>query len=196
MPRPRLISVVGIDGSGKTTQARALAARLVARGVPAVYFENPGGRPVIDRIARRLGRRDGRAMLGRYGYLAVEVGVRGVFLARALLWSRLTGRVAVLDRYGPCQFALMRARGDRGERLVRAAYRPFRRPDVVLWLEVTPEVAYERVARRGTDREDLAYLAAFDAAYRTLRECQSWIAVDANRPEAQVAAQIDAAVSG
>ena len=60
-----MIALVGVDGSGKSTQARALARRLTAAGVPASYFENAGGRPLWNRLARAVGRRDGPALFGR-----------------------------------------------------------------------------------------------------------------------------------
>jgi dTMP kinase len=55
------IALVGVDGSGKSTQARALARRLTAAGVPARYFENAGGRPLWNRLARAVGRAHGGA---------------------------------------------------------------------------------------------------------------------------------------
>ena len=42
--RLRTIALVGIDGSGKTTQAHHLAAELSARGLRATYRRNAGGR--------------------------------------------------------------------------------------------------------------------------------------------------------
>src|SRR5262245_29385128 len=110
--RPRMIALVGVDGSGKTTAARRLAQELNAAGARARYFENGGGRPLIDPLARRLGRPDGRQLLGWRGYLAVEASIRWAALARAVALSTLTRRVAVLDRYAYCQYALIRARGD------------------------------------------------------------------------------------
>jgi hypothetical protein len=41
---PRVIALVGIDGSGKTTQAHRLAATLTAQGTPATYWQNAAGR--------------------------------------------------------------------------------------------------------------------------------------------------------
>ncbi|WP_241832221.1 dTMP kinase [Pseudofrankia sp. EUN1h] len=107
-----MIVLVGVDGSGKSTAAKRLAGELTAAGTPARYFENGGGRPLIDPLARRLGRRDGRHLLGRRGYLAVEASIRWVAIARATTISTLTRRVSVMDRYSYCQFAIMRARGD------------------------------------------------------------------------------------
>ncbi|MEX5635854.1 hypothetical protein [Parafrankia sp. FMc2] len=95
MRRRPIIVLLGVDGSGKTTQARQLAAWLDGQGVPARYFENAGGRPIWDALARLLGRADGRALFGCRAYVVVEASLRGVAVSRALALSWLTGRVAV-----------------------------------------------------------------------------------------------------
>ncbi|MFG3690511.1 dTMP kinase [Micromonospora sp. NPDC047740] len=195
MARSVMIALVGVDGSGKSTQARALARRLTARGVPAAYFENAGGRPLWNRLARALGRPDGVALFGRTLYPALEATVRAVAMARTVLVSRLTGRTAVLDRWTWCQYVIMAARGDRGRRAVRAVYRIFPRPTVVCFLATTPEVARRRVLARGIDTEELAHLRALDAAYRALPEFGSFVVVDGDGDPDEVAAALDRMVS-
>jgi dTMP kinase len=163
-----VIALVGIDGSGKTTQAIRLAAALVAAGIPARYGRNAGGRRFLGRVARRLGRDDAVSLLGRNGLLLVETALRWLAIARSLLAARLTGSIAVMDRYTPCQLVSIRAHGG-GEWLagtVRAAYAPFPRPAAIIFLDVPPEVAYLRVEERGDDHEDIDYLNASYAAYK------------------------------
>ncbi|GHJ44142.1 thymidylate kinase [Catellatospora sp. TT07R-123] len=189
-----LLAVVGIDGAGKTTLARQLARDLTEAGVPATYYENAGGRPVITAIARRFGRADGPALLGRAGNLAVEATIRWLAIGRSVLGARLTGRVAVMDRYAYCQYAAIRTRRQRGERLARAAYGLFPRPDVVCYLAVGPAEAQRRVELRGIDREELAYLAAADAAYRGLPEFTGFTVVDAHGTPDEVRAAVHDAV--
>lgn len=189
MPRPPVVALVGIDGAGKTTQARLLARALTDDGMPASYFENGGGRPVLDRLARAVGRRDGPDLLGP-AYVVLEAGIRWTALARALLLSRLTGRTAVMDRSAACQYALMRTRGDTGERWARAAFGLLPAPDLVVLLTVPAQSAQERVERRGRDREEVAYLAAFDRAYRSLPEAPGFRVVDGSGTTQQVQAEL------
>ncbi|MFC7242932.1 dTMP kinase [Catellatospora aurea] len=163
-----VVALVGIDGSGKTTQAVRLAAALCAAGVTARYGRNAGGRRFLGRVARKLGRDDAVSLLGRRGLLTIEAVLRWLAIARSLLTARLTGAVAVMDRYTPCQLVSIRAHegGEWLARTVRAAYAPFPRPAVIIFLDVPPEVAYHRVEQRGDDHEDIEYLNASYAAYK------------------------------
>nr|MDT0658436.1 dTMP kinase [Micromonospora sp. DSM 115978] len=188
---PRTVALVGIDGSGKTTQAHRLAATLNRTGMPARYWQNAGGRRWFGRLARRLGRPDGRRLLGRSGLLLVESILRWLAIARALIRSAPRRRVAVMDRYAVCQYASVRVQGgQRSEKLARLAYRAFPRPDVTFLLAVSPGEAYRRIELRGTDHESVDYLAAADRAYRSLPEFEEFVVIDADRPPDEVSQEI------
>ncbi|GIJ38650.1 dTMP kinase [Micromonospora andamanensis] len=189
--RLRTVALIGIDGSGKTTQAYRLAEALTAAGHPATYHRNAGGRRWLGRAAHRLGRADAQGLLGRDGMLLVESVLRWLAIAMTLLGSLFTGRVAVMDRYAACQYASLRAHGGhRWERLVRAAYRIFPRPQVTFLLTVAPIEAYRRIERRSTDHESLDFLAAADLAYRTLPEYPTFVPVNADRPAEETTLEI------
>ena len=176
---PPIVALIGIDGSGKSTQAHRLAAWLTAQGYPAEYRQNASGRRWFGRLAHRLGRRDALDLLGPRLLMAVETVLRWLAIARSLWRARRTGTIAVMDRYGYCQDASVRAHRGRPSRLVRALFGVFPTPTVTLWLAVAPGEALRRVEARGTDREDAGYLAAFDAGYRALPEAAGFIMVDA-----------------
>jgi dTMP kinase len=190
MTHPALIALVGIDGAGKTTHAKWLVEWLASCGVAATYYANPAGRLMLGRLARRLGRADAVDLLGRRGFVVVEALLRWLAIARSVLLSRLSGRVAVMDRYSYCQYAMMRVRADRGERLARALHSVFPRPDVMCFLAVTPARAHHRVTLRGTDSEELSYLTAADAAYRSLPEAASFAVIDADGSPEEVRAAL------
>jgi dTMP kinase len=65
---------------------------------------------------------------------------------------------------------------------------------VTVLLAVDPEVAYERIEARGYDHEELSYLRAAAAAYRSLPEYRDFVVVDANGTAAEVAARVRTAL--
>ncbi|GAA3344619.1 hypothetical protein GCM10020358_48600 [Amorphoplanes nipponensis] len=190
----RSVALVGIDGSGKTTQAHELAHALAARGLPASYRRNAGGRRWFGRLATALGRRDGEHLLGRKAMLFVESVLRWLAILRTLLRRTVTREIAIMDRYAVCQYASIRAhaktprpqRLNRAERRARLAYRVFPRPDVTFLLAVDPAVAHDRIERRGYDHEEMSYLRAATAAYEALPEYGNFVVVDANGTPEQV----------
>ncbi|GIF15366.1 dTMP kinase [Actinoplanes teichomyceticus] len=188
----RTIALVGIDGSGKTTQARLLAADLAAAGLPAVYRQNAGGRAWFGRLAVRFGRHDAEDLFGRRGTLLIESLLRWLAIARTLLRRACRREIAVMDRYAACQYASLRARGagPAAERRARLAYRLFPRPDVTFLLAVDPATARDRIDRRGTDHESLAYLTAADRAYRSLPEFRDFVVIDGNGSPEEVNAAL------
>ncbi len=191
--RLRTVALIGIDGSGKTTQAHRLAEALSVAGHPATYHRNASGRRWLGRLAHRLGRPDAQRLVGRNGMLAVESALRWLAIALTLLSCLVTGRTAVMDRYSACQYASIRAHGgQRWERLARAGYRLFPPPRVTFLLAVDPAEAYRRIERRGTDHESMRWLTAAATAYRTLPEYPSFVVVDAGGPPDEVTRRIRA----
>jgi dTMP kinase len=189
----RTVALVGVDGSGKTTQAHLLAEELAAAGLPATYRRNAGGRRWFGRLAGVFGRRDGEDLLGRRAMLFIESVLRWLAILRTLLRRAITGEVAVMDRYAVCQYASLRARGaGRAERWARFAYRLFPRPDVTFLLAVDPAIAHDRIESRGYDHEEMSYLRAATAAYRTLPEYPGFVVIDANGTPEQVSAALRA----
>jgi dTMP kinase len=189
----RTVALIGIDGAGKSTQARWLADWLDANGTPARYHRNAAGRVFFGRLAQRLGRRDAEHLLGVRLFLLVETLLRGLVITRALLLSRLTGTVAVMDRYTYCQYTSITVRGGRPG-LARLLFRLLPQPDLVFYLAVPPQVAQARVEARGKDHEELDYLTASDRAYRALPEADRFTIVDAGLDPSTVQASLRTAL--
>ena len=94
----RFIAVEGIDGSGKTTQARLLADALEGRGLRVTRTREPGGTPLGEEVRRLV-------LSGERGGLTLEAEAHLFAAGRAELVERVVrpslaaGRWVVSDRF-------------------------------------------------------------------------------------------------
>lgn len=187
---PLRIALIGIDGAGKTTAARYLADQLTVGGTQVRLCRNPGGRRTLDTFARRLGSSAeqllGARLLSRY-----ETVVRAFALLGSLA-SAAPADVEIHDRYLYCQLATNAKRGIAPGLLLRLLRKFVPRPDFVLYFEISPARALERIQIRGTDTETLEDLRDLDAAYRGLAGFDGFHLVQADRPVQDIHRQIEA----
>jgi dTMP kinase len=96
------ITFEGLDGSGKTTQLRLLAAALEAEGHRVVVTRQPGGTPLGDRIRAVLLDSKSEAELGEIApesELALMFADRAQSLKQIILPALADGAVVLCDRY-------------------------------------------------------------------------------------------------
>jgi len=97
MPRGRFISLDGIDGCGKSTQARLLADWLRGRGYEVTECADPGGTATGNEI-RTLLLHCRHAMTGRCEAL-LFMASRAELVAEVIEPALNAGRLVVADRY-------------------------------------------------------------------------------------------------
>ncbi|MFB0838621.1 MULTISPECIES: AAA family ATPase [unclassified Arthrobacter] len=182
-----IIVLTGIDGSGKSTAARALVAAVRAGGGRAMLVSNHAGRRVMSLAAAKLGVRLPDQLVD-----AVETVLRvGNVLLSHLRASRFDGLV-VMDRHLHCQLALRRAKGLPRGRFLPWLLARLPQPNAILHLDLDHAEAHRRITARGTDSETLDDLAAFRSGYRELPEFAGFVQIDASRTADEVAADLDA----
>ncbi|PNI09190.1 thymidylate kinase [Arthrobacter sp. AFG7.2] len=177
-----IIVLSGIDGSGKSTAARALVSAIKADGGAALLLNNHAGRRSMSVLAARLGVR-----LPDRASDAIETTFRvwNVLVNHGRA-SRFTGLV-VMDRHLYCQLALRSTKGLPRGRLLPWLLGVLPAPDAVVHLEVDPEVAYRRIMARGADVETVEDLTAFDRGYRQLPGYGTFVKIDASIPAPELA---------
>ncbi len=136
----RLITVEGIDGSGKSTQLRLLERWLTARGYRVRFTEWNSSRLV--RRAMRRGKKKDLLTPTTFSLLhAVDFADR---LTYQIVPPLKAGMVVLADRYVYTAFGRDVARGVHPA-WVRAVYSFAPRPDLALYFRVPIEVSLERL---------------------------------------------------
>lgn len=144
------ISLEGIDGSGKTTQARLLAKAL---GEDVVLLREPGGTETGERIRALI--KDPALELDPLAELLLFCAARAELVAEVIGPARQRGGDVVCDRFSDSSVAYQGvARGlgtDRVEEICDLATGGVW-PDLTLLLRIDPDRAAARIGRRTADR--------------------------------------------
>ncbi len=164
-----LIVFEGIDGSGKTTQARALLRRIRERGRAAVFFREPTRGPWGREIKRLAARADS---LTPEQELDLFLKDRRENVEKNLKPALEKGKIVVLDRYYFSTIAYQGAKGLDTARLRRLNEAFAVPPDLVVILDVPAADGLARIEGRKTrdelfERED--YLVRVADIFRGLR---------------------------
>lgn len=198
--RGLFISFEGIDGSGKSTQARMLADRLRTQGLDPVLTREPGGSPGAEEIRRLV-------LTGEPGRWSAETEIllftaaRRDHLERTIRPALAAGRTVITDRFADStriyQGATrgdLRATVDRLHDLMIGI-----EPDLTFVIDMDPTDALARgLARRsGEDRfEDFGLSFQETLRHGFLHLVHAFparcVLVDGHRPAEDIAAEIAA----
>lgn len=194
------ITFEGIDGSGKSTQARALTNHLRQRGHDVVATREPGGSPGAEEIRALLLQGDPDRWSAETEILLFTAARRD-HLERLIEPSLAAGRVVVCDRFADSTRVYQGVtRGDLRP-IVDELHRLMigREPDLTFIIDIDPETGLSRArARRGAEErfEDFGteMQARMRAGFLNLarefpERCRL---IDGNRPAEAIAAEIAA----
>ncbi len=184
MPRGFFITFEGLDGSGKTTQLRRLAAALEARGLAVTTLRQPGSTALGDRIRSILLDSASEQTLGRIApaaEMALMFADRAQAIAEIIHPAIEAGRVVLCDRYTDSSEAYQGGGRELGSARILAMHAAAcdgLQPDLTLLLLPPLEAALGRARRRNTrhiealgtdenrfEREPDAFYARIHAAY-------------------------------
>jgi dTMP kinase len=189
-----LAGVEGIDGSGKTTLVAALAAALPRCGVEVATHREPGDGP-IGRLFRQL------SADGEHDPTTLALLSAADRLDQQAMLARTGADLVVSDRYYLSGLAYHAADGIDPlfyQRLNDHA----RRPDLYLFLDITPALAAARRPGSRSDRWERPAIAAgvpaaYDRALRLVADTEDATVthLDAAQPSRAVLAQALTALS-
>jgi dTMP kinase len=198
-----LITLEGVDGTGKTTLAAGLHTAIAATGADVVLLREPGGVAASERI-RELVKDPGLAVADRTEAL-LYAAARAQLVAERLLPALAAGATVILDRFVDSSLAYQGGGRELGVADV-AAINHFATggltPDRTLLLVLDPALAAARAVTRGEapDRLELAgapFFARVDRTYRELAAAEParFRLIDAGQTPARVLADALAALA-
>ncbi len=203
--RGAFITFEGPEGSGKTTQARRLAAFLEAQGYAVVLTREPGGTLIGDQIRRILLDHANEAMQPRTEVLLFQAS-RAQHVDELIRPALAAGKIVLCDRFADSTLAYQGyGRGEdlaELQRLIAYATGGLK-PDLTFLLDIEPEKGLMR--RRGRpllpewnrlDAETLAFHHKVRQGYRKMAaaEPERWVTISADRPPEAIQAEIRAVV--
>lgn len=200
MTQGLFLTFEGIDGSGKSTQARRLADTLDAQGHDVVLTREPGGSEGAELIRRLLVEGDPDRWSGETEILLFTAARRD-HLEKTIAPALATGKIVVSDRFADSTRVYQgAARGDlRGLVDQLHALMIGREPDATFIIDMDPAQALARGLARGSgeDRfEDMGedFQHRLRAGFHALADeaADRCRLIDGNRYEDAVAADVHA----
>ncbi|MGC8896551.1 MAG: dTMP kinase [Candidatus Bathyarchaeia archaeon] len=180
------ICIEGLDGCGKTTQAKLLVKALRKAGYNAVYTAEPSRGKIGKFIKQYCLHGSQRASVVEALLFAAD---RVEHLEREVIPALKTGMVVVSDRYVFSSLAYQGAAGLDLEWIEKVNGHAIM-PDLALFIDVEPEVAIGRVKPRKSVMENLETQRKVREVYMKFVESGKLVLVDGNKPKADVAKNV------
>ncbi|NIQ05532.1 MAG: dTMP kinase [Candidatus Korarchaeota archaeon] len=193
-----LIAIEGIDGCGKTTQVRRLKKKLTKRGFDTKVVKEPTkgtyGREIRD-ILR------GKKEADQDELLKLFIMDRKENVNENVLPSLKEGKIVIADRYFVSTLAYQKGNKRSFEKILEAhKFAPL--PELVVIIDVSPEIAINRLSKEATPRDqfenDKDFLTRVRENYldisHVLKEKTNILVVDGEQPPNEVHRKIWAEV--
>jgi dTMP kinase len=165
----KLICLEGIDSSGKSTQSKLLHKALVG----SILFDFPNYNSVTGKFVKSM--LEGKISYHSHTWACVLAANR--YEDREAIIGALRHSTVVCNRYWPSNLVYSSASGLDPEWLV-SLDREMPKPDLVIVIDVPPEVSMERKTNRDVIERDLLYLRKVRNLYRVVGETLGWCLVD------------------
>ena len=198
MAKGKFITFEGCDGCGKSTQLKLLRAYLEQENVPHIFTREPGGGKISESIREILLNGKNAEMTDDCEAL-LYAAARMQHLADRVAPALAEGKLVVCDRYVDSSLAYQAyARGLGVEFISQINAQALKkyRPDVTIFIDLTPEAAFKR--KHGADENDrleqagMAFHERVYAGYKALaaQEPDRIVCVDGNKTPQEIFADV------
>ena len=188
----KFVVLEGGDATGKTTQTARLATRLRGEGREVLATFEPGGTDLGVSLRRLL--LDDPVTVEPEAEALLRAADRAQRVLEVVRPALARGDWVVSDRFVPSSLAYQgvgRGLGVPAIEIVNGIATGGLEPDLVIVLDLPPEVATERFGTRDRlEEEDDAFRLAVHEAYRDLAGTRGWVLLDAAGAIEEVEAQI------
>ncbi|CAK6494034.1 Thymidylate kinase [Pantoea sp. Nvir] len=202
--KSKFIVIEGLEGAGKTTAREAVVAALRERGVQDIVFtREPGGTPLAEQLRVLVKQGIEGEQVTDKAELLMLYAARVQLVETVIKPALARGAWVIGDRHDLSSQAYQG--GGRGldaalMRTLRDAVLGDFRPDLQLYLDVTPEIGLQRARARGAldriEQESLRFFERTRARYLALAaEDKSILTVDATQPLESVTQAIKATLT-
>jgi len=164
------ITLEGTEGSGKTTIAKEIIAKLTKLGKEVVYTREPGGNPIAEQIRGVILDKNNTAMDSRTEAL-LYAAARRQHLVDVILPALKMGKIVLCDRFIDSSIAYQGYAREIGASLIQDI-NDFaigdNYPDLTYLIDVKPQVGLERISRdetREVNRLDLEKIDFHNRVY-------------------------------
>ena len=148
--RGKFITFEGLDGTGKSTQMRKLAAVLRVVGHKVVETREPGGTPTAEKI-RKVLLDSGTAGLAPLAEMALMFASRAQHIAEVIEPGLAAGAIVLCDRFTDSTEAYQGSGRKLGSGPVRELHRVLcggLQPDLTILMDSNPHASVNRARRR------------------------------------------------
>jgi len=206
MSRGFFLTFEGLDGSGKSTQLRKLAAHLEAQGHAVTVTRQPGGTRIGDRIRSLLldSKTEALAPMTELGLMFSD---RAQGIAEVIRPALAAGRIVLCDRYTDSSEAYQGGGRQLGSEVILRLHRTMcggLNPDLTILLLAGFDRSLHRARRRNDrtaaagkdegrfEREDLAFYRRVYDKYREIaaREPGRVVVIEGDRSIATIHQEI------
>lgn len=190
----KFITFEGGDGAGKTTLIESVYKTLVSQGKDVLKTREPGGSPVGAEIRNLI--LHSQAPLTKKCELFLFLADRAEHVDKIILPALEKGQIVLCDRFNDSTIAYQSGARGLDEQTVRSLCTIAAsglEPDLTLYLDLDPRIAFERVKKMGKHKdqieaEDLSFHDKIRKTFHEIgkREPRRFFLIDARQPAESV----------